>query len=146
MSLFLRLVLPIVGIVLLSEPCTAAASPSLKQVQSYSQASQDRFVYTLLYQLLDKQDDGYYLEIGSGHPSSNNNSYLFEHHLGWKGVSLDIDRKATKSWYFARQNPLRIEDAVLADYQSILQRFPQVIHYFSGYRLQLSHRSPENSF
>ncbi len=127
MSLFFRFVLLIIGIVLLSEPCTATASPP----QSYSQASQDRFVYTLLYQLLDKQDNGYYLEIGSGHPSSNNNSYLFEHHLGWKGVSLDIDRKATKSWYFARQNPLRIEDALLADYRSILQPFPQVIDYLS---------------
>ena len=39
-----------------------------------SQSSQDQFVYTLLYELLDKQDSGYYLEIGAGEPISINNS------------------------------------------------------------------------
>src|SRR5690348_16636156 len=34
-----------------------------RSIQFYSQASQDRFVYTLLYQLLGKRDGGYYLEI-----------------------------------------------------------------------------------
>jgi hypothetical protein len=98
---------------------------------SYSQASQDRFVYFLLYELLDKQDDGYYLEIGAGHPISGNNSYLFEKNLGWKGVSIDIDKASEKIWYSIRQNSLLIEDATQSDYKSILKPFPKVIDYLS---------------
>jgi hypothetical protein len=132
MVLFLRLIVFIIGIDLLfSEHCAAVASAPHKQMQSYSQASQDQFVYSLLYELLDKQDEGYYLEIGAGHPSSGNNSYFFEKALGWKGVSLDINSSATQSWYSIRQNTLLIEDATLADYQSILKPFPQVIDYLS---------------
>ncbi len=102
-----------------------------EKMQSYSQASQDRFVYFLLYELLDKQDDGYYLEIGAGHPINGNNSYLFEKNLGWKGVSIDIDKASKKIWYSVRQNPLLIEDATQSDYKSILEPFPQVIDYLS---------------
>jgi hypothetical protein len=100
-------------------------------MQSYSQASQDRFVYFLLYELLDKQDAGYYLEIGAGHPISGNNSYLFEKNLSWKGVSIDIDKAAEEIWYPARKNSLLIEDATQCDYQSILKPFPQVVDYLS---------------
>jgi hypothetical protein len=100
-------------------------------MQSYSQASQDRFVYFLLYELLDKKDDGYYLEIGAGHPTSGNNSYLFEKNLGWKGVSIDIDEASKEIWYSVRQNPLLIEDAMQSDYKSILESFPQGIDYLS---------------
>ena len=38
-------------------------SKNSKQTQFYSQASQDQFVHALLYGLLGKQDEGYYLEV-----------------------------------------------------------------------------------
>ncbi len=48
------------------------------RLQAFAHASQDQFVHLLLYELLDKSDNGHYLEIGAGHPSSCNNSYSFE--------------------------------------------------------------------
>src|SRR5579862_4170449 len=97
----------------------------------YSQASQDQFVHLLLYQLLDKKDVGYYLEIGANHPTFTNNTYFFEENLGWKGSSIDISDEHRDIWYATRQNPLLIEDAMQSDYGSILKPFPQVIDYLS---------------
>jgi hypothetical protein len=97
----------------------------------YSQASQDEFAYTLLYDLLHKQDEGYYLEIGSSDPIKNNNTYFFEKNLNWKGVGLDIDDKLQHLWSATRKNPLLIQDATKADYRTILRTFPHVIDYLS---------------
>ncbi len=99
--------------------------------QNYSQASQDRFVHVLLYQILDKKDEGYYLEIGAGHPTITSNTYFFEKNLGWKGSSIDISEEHKKLWHATRQNALLIEDATQSDYGSILKPFPQVIDYLS---------------
>ncbi len=127
---FSRLVFFLFGInLLLIKYCIASSNH--EKMQSFSQASQDRFVYLLLYEVLNKQDDGYYLEIGAGHPIDGNNTYLFEKNLGWKGVSIDIDKASQKVWYSVRQNSLLIEDATQSDYKSILKSFPQVIDYLS---------------
>jgi len=97
----------------------------------YSQASQDRFAFLLLYPILDKTDGGYYLEIGAGTPSDNNNTYFFEKNFGWQGVSIDIADQYRNLWSSIRQNTLLIEDATKADYQAILKPFPRVIDYLS---------------
>ncbi len=97
----------------------------------YSQASQDKFVYALLYDLLGKQDKGYYLEIGAGEPIHINNSYFFEKNLEWSGVSIDISDNLSERWYAERTNSLLSEDATKSDYDAILQDFPQVIDYLS---------------
>ncbi|MBY0529297.1 MAG: FkbM family methyltransferase [Rhabdochlamydiaceae bacterium] len=112
----------------------AAVSASIQQIGKLnfnSQASQDEFVYTLLYPILGKQDAGYYLEIGAGEPTYINNSYFFESNLGWNGVSIDILDVLRGPWNSTRRNPLLIEDATQADYASILRSFPQVIDYLS---------------
>jgi hypothetical protein len=103
----------------------------IKQLKFHSQASQDEFVYTLLYPILGKHDAGYYLEIGAGEPTYFNNSNFFENSLDWTGVSIDILEKLVEPWNLTRRNPLLIEDATQADYASILQSFPQVIDYLS---------------
>lgn len=133
MSLLSKLVIFFFGVnLLLIDQCIALSPISQhKQIQSYSQASQDQFVYLLLYEFLDKQDDGYYLEIGAGDPTIGNNTYFFEKNLGWKGVSIDITDEFKGLWYSIRQNSLLIEDALRSDYQSILKYFPTVIDYLS---------------
>jgi hypothetical protein len=113
-------------------PCIAATMNSPhQQVEYYSQASQDRFAYLILYELLGKQDVGYYLEIGAGHPYNGNNTYLFEKNQNWKGVSIDISDEFKHVWTATRQNPLLIEDATQSNYRSILAPFPRVIDYLS---------------
>ena len=97
----------------------------------YSQAAQDKFVYMILYGLLGKQDQGYYLEIGAGDPINTNNSYFFEKELKWDGVSIDISQGYTEQWHTIRNNLLLHEDAKKSDYNTILQSFPKVIDYLS---------------
>lgn len=96
-----------------------------------SQASQDEFVYTFLYEILSKQDSGYYLEIGAGHPVFTNNSCFFEKKLGWDGVSIDISSADQQAWNENRKNPLLIADAAQCDYHSVLKKAPDVIDYLS---------------
>lgn len=97
----------------------------------HAQASQDKFVYALLYGLLDKQDAGFYLEIGAGDPIFINNSYFLEKSLKWEGTSIEISSKYLKKWSSARDNLLLIEDATKCDYETILESFPQIIDYLS---------------
>lgn len=131
MSILLKMVLCSLGInFLLTDYCIASV-PKQNPAQFYSQASQDQFVYCLLYGLLNKEDDGYYFEIGAGHPSSANNSYFFEKELGWKGISIDIAHEFKEMWYSTRQNSLLIEDARQCNYQSVLKTFPRTIDYLS---------------
>ncbi len=105
-------------------------SPS-KPFVSHSQASQDEFVYSLLYEMENKQDLGYYLELGSGHPVNANNTLTFEKDLGWAGVSIDVSSYYKDIWQSARQNPLLIQDAIRSDYATILSTFPHLIDYLS---------------
>ena len=116
----------------------------------HSQASQDKFVYEILYKVLGKQDEGYYLEIGAGDPVQINNSYFFESNLGWKGISIDISGSLVSRWYAARKNLLLIEDATKADYAAILQPFPKVVDYLSldvdGYYDVVLQKIPFNDY
>jgi hypothetical protein len=107
---------------------------SFSQVQEeefYSQVNQDKFVYSMLYGLLDKRDKGYYLEIGAGEPIYINNSYFFEKNLHWAGVSIDISKDLAERWYAVRKNLLLSEDATQSNYSAILKIFPRVIDYLS---------------
>lgn len=115
-----------------------AASQQTAQVLSspefptyHSQASQDKFVFTLLYEISGKQDQGYYLEIGAGDPIFGNNTYTLENQLAWHGVSIDIVDQFREKWLSARRNPLLIQDATHTNYAAMLQAFPRVIDYLS---------------
>lgn len=102
-----------------------------KHLKFYAQISQDRFVYNLLYGLLDKRDRGYYLEIGAGEPRDMSNSYFFERYCQWRGLSIDIIPELPARWCRRRKNTLLIEDALKVDYSSHLRNFPRIIDYLS---------------
>src|SRR5579872_2564691 len=100
-------------------------------MQFFSQASQDRFVYTMLYKLLNKADDGYFVEIGAGHPISINNTFFLESNFNWKGISIDISMQHINLWSQCRKNPLVVTDALQCDYESLFNLFPKNIDYLS---------------
>jgi len=102
-----------------------------EDIAFHSQAGQDDFVHTILYNLLGKQDTGYYLEIGAGEPIYINNTYVFEKDYDWQGISIDISDNLMPRWYAERNNVLISKDATQLDYSSILTEFPQVIDYLS---------------
>jgi hypothetical protein len=97
----------------------------------YSQASQDKFVFLMSYCLSNKQDQGYYLEIGSGDPVKINNTYFLEKNFNWRGINIDYNEGFCEKWASKRVNNLHILDATKADYQDLLQNFPKVIDYLS---------------
>ncbi len=107
------------------------AQETSQSIAFHSQASQDHFVYTLLYEIADKQDPGYYLEIGSGDPEIISNSYFLEKALNWNGISLDLAQIYRDRWDNLRKNPLIIGDATQANYDLILRDAPTIIDYLS---------------
>jgi Glycosyl transferase family 11 len=82
---------------------------------SFSQAWQDIFVLVALNGLTS----GTYLEIGAGDARSINNTYLLERYFGWKGISLDIDKRALRSYKVHRRNPCLLMDACRTDFSQL---------------------------
>ena len=111
--------------------CLSLALLSVQDQAFYSQAAQDEFVHTLCYKLTNKQDTGYYLELGAWHPISINNTYALEQKHNWRGLSIDISSQFDTLWKQQRKNPLHVVDATKADYKTLLKTYPKTIDYLS---------------
>jgi len=81
---------------------------------SYSQCLQDIFVSSIVGL------KGTYLEIGSGDPFLNNNTYLLERDYNWKGVSVDNDVSMVNKFNSSRVNKAIAADARNIDYDLLL--------------------------
>jgi hypothetical protein len=93
---------------------------------SYSQCLQDRFVK---YILKDKRD-GYFLEIGSNHYCTHNNTFSLESVNNWKGALVEYDQSFEEGYKNNRKNSIyRIGDAQKVDYLDLLKDFPVNIDY-----------------
>lgn len=78
--------------------------------KNYSEAYQDMFVLAVT----NGKKNGSYVEIGSGHPTYGNNSYLLEKDFNWKGLSVDISEE-----FIAQHNAERKHNAILKDATTI---------------------------
>ena len=96
-------------------------------VQNYSEAYQDMFVLSLY----DGKKNGSYVEIGSGHPTYGNNTYLLEKDFGWQGVSLDISEEFVKLHGEQRSHTCLLKDATTINYEKFLKglNFNNTIDY-----------------
>jgi hypothetical protein len=96
-------------------------------MESYSQACQDIFVYSVL----NKKYNGTFVEIGSNHPITHNNTYILESKYNWKGLMIEYDTSFEQLYKIYRPNSIyRLQDARLVDYKSILDNnFPSNIDY-----------------
>lgn len=103
--------------------------------RNYSESLQDLFVLTCT----NGKKDGTYLEIGSGHPTYGNNTYLLEQ-LGWSGISIDINLEAKKLHEEHRKHTMVCEDATAIDYYSLLKEYSYIDY------LQIDCDPPEVSF
>jgi hypothetical protein len=54
---------------------------------TYSQIGQDVFVK----RILQEKNNGLFFDIGGGYPIYINNTYLFERHYNWNGISIDLE-------------------------------------------------------
>jgi len=112
---------------------------SEKISQNYSEAYQDMFVLTLL----KGKRNGSYVEVGSGHPTYGNNTYLLEKDFGWNGVSLDISEEFVAAHNQERKHTCVLKDATTVNYDKFLNGlgFGKDIDY-----LQIDCDPPEISF
>lgn len=112
---------------------------SEKIEQNYSEAYQDMFVLTLL----NGKRNGSYVEIGSGHPTYGNNTYLLEKDFCWKGVSFDVNEELVKAHNEQRNHTCLLKDATTINYEKFLSGygFGQDIDY-----LQIDCDPPSVSF
>lgn len=87
-------------------------------MESFSQAGQDKFPQVLLHATpLPKT----YLDIGSHHPTTFNNSYALER-AGWSGLSLDL-QDFSKEFATHRREAFVRADVTTVDWDPLLARY-----------------------
>jgi len=124
-------------LVQVSAPVGVQAARSFRylaaEFKSCSQAGQDRFVYELLIRT-KLQTAGTFLDIGSGHPSRNNNTIALER-LGWSGLLVDMSERVGQMAHNLRKNPFLCADASKMNWEE--QRklcshlIPPIVDYLS---------------
>jgi hypothetical protein len=110
----------------------------------YSQACQDLFVE----KMTQRKQNGCFVEIGSNHPITHNNSYLLESKYNWKGLMVEYDNSFEESYKTQRKNSIyAISDARTVNYKAILDknRFPKQIDYLQ-IDLDVDNRSTLDTF
>ena len=97
-------------------------------MNTYSQCAQDLFVESAT----NRKQDGYFLEIGSNHPSIHNNTYLLEKKYNWRGLMVEYDKSFKPLYEIHRPNSMYIlDDARRINYREFLDNnnFPINIDY-----------------
>lgn len=90
----------------------------MTNIISYGQAYQDLFVVAML----NGKRDGHFLEIGSNHPITTNNSYLLETQYNWSGILVEYDARFGPMYAMQRtKSTYIIADARKVDYLSALK-------------------------
>lgn len=82
------------------------------------QSLQDKYVS----KILKEKQNGYFIELGSGEPVKNNNTYLLETSYNWTGIMIEYDEKYQESYNLSRPNSIHIfNDATQIDYLDLFQ-------------------------
>jgi hypothetical protein len=97
-------------------------------MNSCSQASQDLFYLNALHY----KTNGNFLEIGSNHPITHNNTYIAESKYNWKGIMVEYDTSFASLYKIHRPNSIHVlMDACKVDYRNVLDThsFPTNMDY-----------------
>lgn len=95
-------------------------------LSSNSQACQDIFVA----RMTGYKRGGHFLEIGSNHPVTTNNTYMLESGLGWSGLLVEYDKRFEPMYKTERPaSQYIINDARRIDYAKALETYPPAMDY-----------------
>ena len=86
--------------------------------ENFSQIYQDIFTLSMN----DGKKYGTYLEIGSGHFKTGNNTFLLETQYNWKGISIDINEQSISIFNSNRKNKGICADATSINYSDLLSQ------------------------
>jgi hypothetical protein len=91
------------------------------------QSKQDEFVI----KMLNYKNNGYFLEIGSNHPISINNTYKLEKEYLWKGIMVEYDKNFEPLYKTHRSSHYIIQDATSINYEDLFIKynFPKNLDY-----------------
>ena len=64
--------------------------------------------------IFKNKNNGFYLDVGSQHPISNNNTYLL-FKREWSGINIDLDKKNIDLFNTARPNDINLNSAISSD-------------------------------
>ena len=86
---------------------------------------------TFVLNILNYKKNGYYVEVGSGDPIKENNTYILETQYGWNGIGFEIDEEKNKNYNNIRKNICLNEDAIKFDYRKYFKEnnFPKQIDF-----------------
>lgn len=76
-------------------------------LKSYSQEGEDM----ILRRLFEKQQTGFYVDVGAHHPKRFSNTYFF-YKKGWNGINIDAMPDSMKSFERIRPRDINIEKPV----------------------------------
>jgi hypothetical protein len=96
-------------------------------MQSFSEVGQDSFAYNHV-----QKNDGFFLDVGSYHPTMNNNTYGLEL-IGWKGFLFDVDQRWEEITKKTRTSPFMLGNILDVDWRGFIEDFnvPKHIDYLS---------------
>ncbi|MGK7874690.1 MAG: FkbM family methyltransferase [Xenococcaceae cyanobacterium] len=80
--------------------------------KSYSQEGEDM----LLSRIFEKQETGFYVDVGAHHPTRFSNTYYF-YRLGWRGINIDAMPGSMELFDKLRPNDINLEFAISDDNQ-----------------------------
>jgi hypothetical protein len=94
---------------------------------SSSSCNQESFVLNVL----KEKTNGFFLEIGSGHPEISNNTNLLENKFNWRGLALDTDENLVNLYNQKRKSTCLKQNALNFNYTDyfVNNDFPKQIDY-----------------
>ena len=74
----------------------------MSTIEFHSHEQQDEYIYNIF----NKKQNGFFLDISCGNPTIGSNSYTLEKFCGWTGIGFDIlDVEARDGWSSKRTSP-----------------------------------------
>lgn len=106
-----------------------------------SQIGQDKFVL----EQLDNKKNGFFIDVGSGHPVKINNTVVLEKDYGWSGLSFDYGppyayglkdvsmEEFLEVWYSNRDTKVITGDAKKHNFKKLFKEnnVPKIVDYLS---------------
>ena len=73
---------------------------------------------SLIANIFKNKNNGFYVDIGCGHPIKNNNTYLLSK-KGWRGINIDLDKENINLFNIYRKKDENINIAISNDNKEV---------------------------